>query len=245
MIEVLVIVVAIALGSFIKGVTGSGLPQVAIPVMASFFGIERAVVIMVVPGIVSNAWMLWALRGSLRRSRDLPTLFVVGGVGVVAGTWLLKNLDPTILAFALAAVVGLYVVMFLSRSQVRLPAGLTRWTSPPVGLVAGVLQGATGMSGPLVQTYLHAYRLDKQAFVVSTVALYGLFAVVQAAAVAGLDLYTPARLWEGLLALIPMAVMLPVGARVARHLSQHVFDRWVLVVLVVSTAKVLYDAVVG
>jgi hypothetical protein len=172
-------------------------------------------------------------------------LVTVGGVGVVAGTWLLKTLDPRLLAFALAAVVALYVVLFLSRFEVRLPAAITRWTSPPVGLAAGVLQGATGMSGPLVQTYLHAYRLDKQAFVVSTVTLYGLFAIVQAAAVAGLDLYTPGRMVQGLLAVLPMAVMLPVGAKVAHRLSQRMFDYCILALLLATTAKLLFDALTG
>lgn len=245
MIEVAVIVAALALGAFIKGVTGSGLPQVAIPVMAAFLGVERAVVIMVIPGIVSNAWLLWTHRRSLRRSRDLPVLVVVGAVGVVAGTWVLKTLDARVLAVALATVVGLYVVVFLVRFEVRLPAAVTRWTSPPVGLAAGVLQGATGMSGPLVQTYLHAYRLDKRVFVVSSVTLYGLFAVVQAAAIAGLGLYTSALVMEGLLALLPMAVMLPLGARVSGRLSQRVFDHLVLALLLVSTAKLVYDVLAG
>jgi hypothetical protein len=50
LLELGIILVAIALGSFVKGVTGSGLPQIAIPVMAIFLGVERAVVLMAIPG---------------------------------------------------------------------------------------------------------------------------------------------------------------------------------------------------
>ena len=57
-----VIVTAIALGSLIKGVTGSGLPQIAIPVMAIFIGVEHSVVVMAIPGMVSNAWLIWRFR---------------------------------------------------------------------------------------------------------------------------------------------------------------------------------------
>ena len=144
-----------------------------------------------------------------------------------------------------AAIVLLYVVLFVSRLEVRLPEAVTRWTSPPVGLAAGVLQGATGMSGPLVQTYLHAYRLDKEAFVASTVTLYGLFAIVQAISIAGLDLYTTERMIQGVATLLPMAVMLPVGARLARRMPQRVFDYCILALLLASTAKLLFDAVTG
>ena len=57
-LDLVVIVIAIAVGAFIKGATGGGLPQVAIPVMAPFLGVEHAVVLMAIPGIVSNAWLV-------------------------------------------------------------------------------------------------------------------------------------------------------------------------------------------
>lgn len=245
MTELAIILVAIALGAFIKGVTGSGLPQIAIPVMASFLGVERSVVIMAIPGVVSNVWLLWTFRHAFERSRDLEVLLPVGIGGVIVGTWLLQALDPRVLSLTLAVMIVAYVVLFISPVDVELSPGVTRWTSPPVGLAAGALQGATGISGPLVQTYLHAYRLDKHAYVVSIVTLYGVFSVAQVLTIAGLGLYSASRLVESGLALLPMAVMLPIGARVARRMSQRVFDLWILALLIASAAKLAYDALVG
>lgn len=243
--ELAIIIAALTIGAFVKGVTGSGLPQIAIPVMASFLGVERSVVIMAIPGVVANLWLLWAFRESLRDSRDLQVLLPLGVAGVVLGTWLLQALDPRVLALALATMVLAYVVLFVSPVQVALPARVTRWTSPPVGLVMGGLQGATGISGPLVQSYLHAYRLDKQVYVVSIVTLYGVFSVAQVLSIAALGLYSTSRLFESTLALVPMAIMLPIGARVARRISQRVFDVCVLVLLVASAGKLVWDALVG
>lgn len=245
MTELAIIVVAIGIGAFIKGVTGSGLPQIAIPVMASFLGVERSVVIMAIPGIVSNVWLLWTFRDSFRSSRDLQVLLPIGIVGVIIGTWLLQALDPRILSLALALMIVAYVVLFISPVEIHLPPRVTRWTSPPVGLAAGALQGATGISGPLVQTYLHAYRLDKHVYVVSIVTLYGVFSVAQVVTIAGLGLYSASRLFESLLALVPMAIMLPLGTRLARSMSQRVFDFWILALLSASAAKLAYDAVFG
>ena len=39
-LDLVVIVAAIAIGAFVKGATGGGLPQIAIPVMAAFLGVE-------------------------------------------------------------------------------------------------------------------------------------------------------------------------------------------------------------
>ena len=88
--DLAIILAAISVGSFVKGVTGSGLPQTAIPVMAIFLGVERAVVVMAGPGIGSNAWLMWTHRGNLSRTRDLPLLIGTGLVGAIGGTWLLK-----------------------------------------------------------------------------------------------------------------------------------------------------------
>ncbi len=245
MTELLIIAVAIGLGAFIKGVTGSGLPQIAIPVMASFLGVERSVVIMALPGVVSNLWLLWTFRDSIQRSRDLQVLLPIGVVGVVVGTWLLQALDPRILALTLAVMIVAYVLLFVSPIEIHLPPRVTRWTSPPVGLAAGALQGATGISGPLVQTYLHAYRLDKHAYVVSVVTLYGVFSVAQVVTIGGLGLYSAGRLVESVFALLPMAIMLPVGTKLARRMSQRVFDISILALLLATAAKLAYDAVLG
>lgn len=239
--DLLVIVSAIALGAFVKGATGSGLPMIAIPVMATFLGVERAVVLMAIPGVVSNTWLLWVHRRRLPDTRDLPTLIGAGVLGAVAGTWLLKALDPRLLSLVLSGVIVGYVVVFVSRPGFRLRPGLTRYLSAPVGGVAGALQGATGISGPLLSTYLHAYRLERAVYVVSITTLYLVFAVAQVFSMTGLGLYSAGRLRDSLLALLPMAV-LPLGNRVARRLSRKAFDYTVLTVLLLAAATMTYDA---
>ena len=244
MIDVVVIVLAIALGAFVKGVTGAGLPLIAIPVMAAFLGVERSIVIMTIPGIVSNTWMLWALRHHLPRTRDLPTMLSTGIVGVLVGTWLLKTLDPRVLSLTLAAVMLTYVVLFFAHPELRLAPPVTRYLAAPVGTVAGALQGATGLSGPVLLTWLHAYRLDKQVYLASIVTLFQLYAVAQLFSLAALGLYTAARLRDSFLALVPL-VVLPLGTRVARRMPQRVFEYTVLVLLVAVALKMVYDAVAG
>jgi uncharacterized protein len=242
MIDVVVIVLAITLGAFVKGATGSGLPLIALPVMAAFLGVERSIVIMTIPGLVSNAWMLWALRHHLSRTRDLPAMLVAGAGGVLAGTWLLKTLDARLLSLALAATILVYVVLFFAHPDLRLPPAVTRYLAGPVGAAAGALQGATGLSGPVLVTWLHAYRLDRQVYLVSIVTLFQLYAVAQVLSLATLGLYTASRIRDSLLAVLPL-VVLPLGTRVARRLDQRVFEYTVLAVLVVVALKMIYDVV--
>lgn len=241
----LVIFVAIALGALIKGITGSGLPQIAIPVMAIFLGVERSVVVMAIPGIVSNGWLIWRFRGHYGQTRDLPMLLATGTVGAVAGTWLLKALDPRILSGVLAVIIVVYLVMRQLRPAFELSPTTTRRLSPPVGLAAGTLQGATGISGPLVTTWLHSYRMEPPVYVVALVTMFQVFGTVQAITLVGVGLFTPSRVLEGLLAVVPMAIALPIGARLATRMSAKTFDIWIMLLLLGSASKLAHSAIWG
>ena len=239
--SIALIVAAMAIGSFVKGATGQGLPLIAIPVIATFLGVEVAVVVMAIPGIITNTWLLWNYREHFSRTRDLPALLPMGTIGAVAGTMLLDNLDEDILSLILAVMIGVYVLVYVRHPEVRLSPRLTRLTSAPVGLVAGVLQGATGICGPLVSTYLHGFRLDKEAYVLSITTVFQVYAVVQAAALAWVGLYTPALVGMSLLALVPTMALLPLGARLTHRLSRGAFDVLVLTLLTGTALKLLYD----
>lgn len=236
------LVAAVAAGAFVKGITGMGLPQVAIPVLATWLGVEAAVVIMAIPGIVTNTWMLWNYRNYFGATRDLPTLLLAGTAGAIAGTLLLETANEDALALVLAAVIILYVILFFANPELRLPPKLTRYASSPVGLAAGALQGATGMSGPIISTYLHGFRLSKEAYVLSITTMFQVYALVQAVTLAGVGLYTADRLALSLLSLIPIMGLLSVGARFARRVSPRTFEFVVLGLLVASALKLAYDA---
>jgi uncharacterized membrane protein YfcA len=238
-----IILIAMIVGAFIKGATGQGLPQIAIPVMASFLGVEHAVVVMAIPGVVANGWLLWTYRSRASATRDLPAMILTGAVGSVAGTTLLTTLDDRILSLALASVIGLYVVVFLANPNFGLSQSITRYTSPPAGLAAGLLQGSTGVSGPLLSTYLHAFRLEKETYVLSITTMFMVLSVVQTVALAVLGLYSAERLGESLLALVPIMIMLAIGTRLTQRLSTRAFDLTILALLIASGTKLVYSAV--
>ncbi|MGH8868673.1 MAG: sulfite exporter TauE/SafE family protein [Actinomycetes bacterium] len=243
--ELAVILAAMAVGGFVKGAAGAGLPQITIPVMAIFLGVEHAVVVMAIPGVVINAWLFWVHRAHLRATRDLPVLLVAGVLGTVLGTLGLTALHSQALTFVLAGVILLYVAVVLSKWEIALPAALSRYTSPPVGLAAGLLQGSTGMSGPVLSTYLHSYRLGKETLVISLVTLFQVFALTQVFTLLQLGLYSTSRVVESLLALVPLMMAVPAGTWVSRRMSRRGFDLLVAAVLTLSAATLLQGAVGG
>lgn len=232
---------ALGVGSFAKGVTGIGLPLFAIPLLANFIGVERAVVIMVVPSLVSNVWLIWVHRHAAPPAAQTRTFLIFGVLGGLVGTWLLAVTSARVLTLMLALWLGIYLVAMIARPQFRLSH--PRASAPPWGFIAGAVQGATGMSAPVVAPFLSSLGLVKGAFVFSIALAFSLLSVAQVVGMVHFNLFTPDRLLHGLIALVPVAIFLPVGIRWARHLSPVAFQRALLATLVVLELRLLYDGI--
>jgi uncharacterized membrane protein YfcA len=168
-----------------------------------------------------------------------------GVVGSVIGTMLLKTLDGRVLSGVLAVVIVGYIVLALAKPGFTLPDPVTRVGSAPVGLVAGGLQGATGISGPLLTTWLHGFGMPPRAYVFAISTLFFVFSSVQAITLATVGLYTPIRLLESLLALLPILIALPLGVQAAKKLSAQTFQRVILVLLAASVVSLVHDTFAG
>jgi hypothetical protein len=228
---------ALGVGAFVKGVAGVGLPLVSVPVLASVLGVDHAVAIMVVPSISANLWLLWIHRAAAA-SRELGGLALSGVLGIVAGSWLLAHLPRETMFLVLAAWLGLYLAFrgFKPGAGLSDRAGLA--LAPGVGLVSGTLQGSTGFSFPIFGPYLQSRRLGPAGFAFNSAILLLIFTSTQIVSLTGLGLLTWGRVGEGLFALIPMALFMPLGMRAARSMGGKSFDR-VVSGLLAATALVL------
>lgn len=242
--ELALVVLAVTAGALVKSVTGLGLPLLAVPVLAQVVGVREAVVIMAPPTLLSNVWMVLGHRAALG---DVPNLARIAGAAVlggVGGAWLLDRADERALALVLGSVVLAYAVRLLLAREgaARLPARVARVTAVPLGLLAGGLQGATGISGPVVSVYLHAQRLPRAVFVAGVSALFGVSGLAQTATLLTVGAFTPPSLARAALACALVAITMAVGTRLARRLSQRFFECLVIVVLLASGVRLLVDA---
>ena len=48
-VALVTIILALGLGGFVKGATGSGVPLVAVPIIAAFHDVTMAILVLVVP----------------------------------------------------------------------------------------------------------------------------------------------------------------------------------------------------
>ena len=105
-ITIIAILVAFALGGILKGATGAGAPIVTIPVIAAFYDVRIAVIIMVVPNLLTNIGQLYQFRKTI-----LPSFFTVsfalgGGIKLIVPSWKLIYEKATKLVFIMGAAGG-------------------------------------------------------------------------------------------------------------------------------------------
>lgn len=239
--EILLVVAAVSAGFFAKGVTGIGGPLVAIPVLASFQGVEYAVAVIAIPTLVANTWLVWEHRSAAALVRRYLTgLLVAGVLGVVAGAWILVSVGDRVLAATLALFVIAYIIWYAGNAEFRLDEEVARRLTVPVGLVGGALQGATGVSAPVIATYMHSMRLPRDGFIFAVTVPFWLLGAVQIVSMSALGVYDTDRLVAAAFALVPVMVVLPVAMRVGTRLSPRAFEVTVLVVLAATAVRLLW-----
>lgn len=235
-----VMALAIGAGAFVKGVTGAGLPVVAVPVLATFFGVPKSIAVMVVPVLLSNAWQIVEYRGARAQAGFLPWMLAAAVPGIVIGTWLLAELPERQLAKVLGAIVVCYIALQLIHPSFSLSGPIVRRLTPVAGFLAGALQGATGISAPVSVTFLHALRLSREAYIFALSSLFLIFSTTQIPALSYAGILTRQVFLEGLMAIVPAAAMLPLGSYVGRRIRREVFDRIVLALLATIALRLLF-----
>jgi uncharacterized membrane protein YfcA len=232
---------ALAAGAVVKGATGMGLPLVALPVLATFFGLQHAICIMAITQVISNTMQIWHFRSeaSHAQMRFLPWFLVAGGVGVLLGTWLLSNLPERVLVLSLGLLLLGYFVLKLTAPHFIVTPRIARLFGPAAGFGSGTLQGATGISAPIGVTFIHAMGLERRAHVYAVSAMFLTLGVVQLPALFVTGIMQPEWVLQAVLAMVPILVFMPVGQALAGRLSRKAFDRMILIFLGVIGLKMV------
>jgi len=216
----------------VKGVVGMGLPTVAIGVLSLVMAPAEAAAMLVVPSLVTNIWQLLAGPAFGALLRRLATMMLAVFAGTIISIGVLTGQSAPLAGAALGTVLALYGVVGLAAPRFAVPAKVEPWLSPPIGLVTGLVTGATGVFVIPAVPYLSSLGLAKEeliqalglSFTVSTVAL--------ACALSLSGQFQLAAASNSLLAVVPALAGMFIGQRVRARLRPETFRRWFFIGLV-------------
>lgn len=235
------IFLAFALGGILKGATGAGTPVIAIPVLTIFFDVQLAVIIMVMPNLISNLLQIFNYRKADINCVAATRLAGSGVLGCIFGTFILANASPLLLEVIVAFSTILYISMKLLKPNLVLSQYLSNRLSIPVGFVGGVIQGSAGISAPIALSFLNAMRITRESFIFTISSFFGSMAAVQIITLGFLNMLTWPLIIISAAALIPQLLFMPVGNVVAKNMSNKNFENVILVLLSLLCLKLIYS----
>lgn len=233
------------LAGMVKGVIGMGLPTVAMGVLGLVMPPVQAAALLVVPSLVTNVWQLVAGPSFIALLRRFATLMVGVCLGTAVGIGLLTGGAAALASAALGTVLAAYGAIGLISARFTVSPRSERRLSPIIGLITGVLTGATGVFVIPAVPYFSSLGLEKEeliqtlglSFTVSTLALaFGLMASGQ---------FQASVATSSLLALIPSLGGMFLGQVVQNRLKPEAFRRWFFVGLLILGTYMVVRALGG
>lgn len=173
------VALAFGLAGVVKGVTGMGLPTVAVGLLGLMMAPAEAVALLIIPSLVTNIWQFVA--GEHRQLIVFRTwpLLLASCIATWAAASLLAGGSAGHAGVALGSALMIYAGIGLANVRVAVSRRIEPWLSPLIGAATGVVAGATGVFAIPAVPYLQALGLEKEelvqalglSFTVSTVAL--------------------------------------------------------------------------
>lgn len=211
----------------VKGVTGMGLPTVAVSLLGLWMASAQAAALMVMPSLVTNVAQCRGPRWRYLAARLWPAW-----LGLAAATLWMPDVDAAALPVDSRRTLGLVLLVYglwgLRRPALpdlsACPPGRQRAVSALAGAATGVVTAATAVFVIPLLPYLQALRLDKDAMVQALGLSFTVATLALAARLGGADALGLLSV-ESALALACALAGLWLGARLRARFSQAAFQR--------------------
>jgi uncharacterized membrane protein YfcA len=218
------VVLVVFVATLVRSTFGFGEALVAVPLLALFIPVDRAVPLATLVSVVVAAVVVLQDRDRIHLG-SAARLVLATLVGIPLGVWLLAAGADAIVRAVLGIVLVAFSAFCLAGGvRAALKTDQSAWA---FGLAAGVLGGAYGMNGPPLVVYGALRRWTPQHF---RATLQGYFLP---ASLVGLGGYALAGLWtkavtRDFLWCVPgVLIAIPVGRAANRRLLADTFLRWV------------------
>ena len=231
--EIAVIIAAVLVGSLVKSVTGMGFPIIAVPIMSLYTGPATAIAVIAIPNAAQNLGIAWSHRHAHAETEGLSVFCGVGVLGAVAGALTLGVVPEDLTSAVLVVAIAAWVLQTLRRPDLVVRPEQRSLANPLAGALAGIFQGAAGISGPIVAAWHHGLRLSREAFILSIATAFFLTGTAQIA-VLGARGELSGRLGVSAVLTIIVLGTIPIGSRLRDRLSGPAFERLVLVMVAAS-----------
>lgn len=232
------------IAGLVKGVTGLGLPTVAMGLLATRLPPLNAIAIMIVPAITTNIWQTFAgpyLKDLIRRLWPLllfTVLGIIGGSGLLTGPY--APYGTVVLGFLLV----LYSLISLVNVRFHLSRKNEGWVGALSGLLSGLGAAMTGVQIIPTVVYLQALEMEPEEFVQALGLFFTTATIAQIFNLTNAGLMSVALALPGLIALGASFAGMHIGQVLRTRMQPDTFRRWFLISILVLGAYIAIDKII-
>lgn len=239
---IIIAAAAFLLAGFVKGVTGLGLPTVAIGLLSLAMPPAQAAALLIVPTVVTNVWQLAAgpnVMGLLRRLWPMMLAICLSTWG--AGGLLVADGSRAIVWLGIALIA--YAVIGLLQLRLRVPEPAEWWLSSVIGIATGIVTAATGVATIPAVPYLQALELNQDDLIQALGLSFTVSFLALAVVLARADVFPLSVAGSSLMALVPALAGMFTGQWVRTHLKPSVFRVCFLLAMLMLGADLAYRGI--
>ena len=237
---IIAILVAFSLGGILKGATGAGAPIITIPVIAAFYDVRIAVIIMVIPNLLTNIGQLYQFRKTILPKFFTLSFAIGGGIGAFLGTILLANLSIKILTLSVAFIVIVYILLKLLVPSWKLTYEKAKKLVFLMGSFGGILQGTAGLSAPISITFLNSMKLERNQFIPTISVYFGVMSIFQMPTLYYYNFLNLEVILISCISTLVLLLFMPLGSWIAKSVSKESFDKITLILLGFIAFRIIY-----
>lgn len=216
----------------VKGVTGMGLPTVAMGVLGALLSPLAAASLLIAPSLVTNIWQLLAGPSFTGVTRRLWRMMAAIVLGTALGSAMLASGGTGLTTGALGATLVIYAGYTLLARPLRITERAESLLSPMIGGATGLIAGATGVFVVPAVPYIQSLGLEKDDLVQALGLSFTISTIALAASLAWRGAYHVEDIGLSMLAILPALGGMWLGQAIRHRISPAAFKRGFLAVLI-------------
>ena len=230
--NLVLIVFAVFLGGIVKGSVGIGMSMFSVPIIAFILPPTKAMMLLCFPVIFTN-FLQMDIKKGVGSFRFLP-MFLALFLGLFIGGKLILNLSLNFISISIAIVIIIFTSLnFFGINLKNLKKANEKILSVIIGFFSGILGGLTTFYAPPIITFLISINLDKEFFIRTTATMYFFASIPLYSSMVYHGLGNYYDLTISLILVIPAIVGQFFGSKVRKKMSNEIFQKLVLIILII------------
>ena len=221
------------LAGFIKGVLGLGLPTVSMGLLAVAMAPAHALAIVIVPGVLTNIWQTFAGPYFLGIVKRLWPLLLGLAVGIRLTGDMMTGPYARYGTVLIGILLVIYAIVSLRKFAVTVRPRDEKWIGGVIGLITGVISGATGVQVIPSMPFFQALGMKKDELIQALGVFFTVATLVQAFNLSAAGLLDESTALPGIVALACSFTGMAVGQTIRSRLEPEAFRRWFLISMIV------------